>query len=166
MLTKTNFFVIAILLWSECKLKMPFLRSFSFLRCYVDIAFKDSCGALPATPCPLGDSKRGGWRRGGRTMEERSGGGKANGVLKGELAPREGSCTPHARSSFGGSQKVVSKRVVLADVPWTPKTGTRVEKTERRYPKTAMRVQKDGTTVPKTGTRVHSPKPPWVTELP
>ena len=32
-----------------------------------------------------------------------------------------------------GVWRVVSKRVVLADVPWPPKTGTRVQKTERRY---------------------------------
>ena len=36
----------------------------------------------------------------------------------------------------GGSQdRVVSTRLVLADGPWTPKPGTRAQKTERRYQK-------------------------------
>ena len=48
--------------------------------------------------------------------------------------------TPPHRS--GVHKRVVSKRVVLADVPWTPKTG-------RRYKK------RNKMTVPKTGTRVH-----------
>ena len=33
----------------------------------------------------------------------------------------------------GFRKRVVSKRVGLADLPWTPKTGARVQKTERRY---------------------------------
>ena len=55
------------------------------------------------------------------------------------------------------------QRVVLAHVPWTPTTGTRVVKTERRTPKfgpkTGTRTQKNGTTVQKARARAHSPKP-------
>ena len=45
--------------------------------------------------------------------------------------------------TFGGSQdRVVSTRVVLVDVPWTPKTGTRVQKHGMTVPKTGTRLQK------------------------
>ena len=36
---------------------------------------------------------------------------------------------------------MVSKRVVLADVPWTPKTGTRAQKNRTMVPKNRTRVQ-------------------------
>ena len=35
----------------------------------------------------------------------------------------------------GVRKRVASKGLVLADFPWAPKTGTRVQKTERRYQK-------------------------------
>ena len=38
----------------------------------------------------------------------------------------------------GVRKRVVSKRVVLADVPWTSKFGTRVQKKERQTPKTGL----------------------------
>ena len=65
----------------------------------------------------------------------------------------------HKHPSIGGSQKSgsLSKRVVLVDVPWIPRTGTRVR----------TKGTKKGTTVPKTRTRVYSPqnhsctKPPF-----
>ena len=43
-------------------------------------------------------------------------------------------------------QKGGSQRVVLADVPWTPETGTTVQKTERRHKKPEQG-HKNGTTV-------------------
>ena len=43
---------------------------------------------------------------------------------------------PFLNACFSGVHKrVVSKRVVLADVPWTPQTGMRVSKTEKGYQK-------------------------------
>ena len=45
----------------------------------------------------------------------------------------------------------VRKGVALADAPWTPKTGTRVQKKRNDGPpKKGTRVQKKGTTDPKT----------------
>ena len=82
---------------------------------------------------------------------------------------REGPRTPHRLrrrrlATFGGSQSVVSKRMVLADVPLhrkkegtksgttVPKTGARVQKTERRHQK--------------SGIRAHSAKPPFTPLFP
>ena len=42
---------------------------------------------------------------------------------------------PKQEPSLGVRKRVVSKRVVLVDVPWTPKTGTRAQKTERLHGK-------------------------------
>ena len=56
-------------------------------------------------------------------------------------------CQGEAKVVSSEKPSGVRKRVVFADVPWTP------EKPERGY--------KTGTTVRKTGTRAYSPKPPF-----
>ena len=60
----------------------------------------------------------------------------------------------------GVRKRVVSKSVVLADVPRLPKPERGYE---RRNDGTKNRNEgvKEGTTVPNTGTRAHSPKPPF-----
>ena len=63
--------------------------------------------------------------------------------------------------SQGFCKRVVSQRVVLADVPWTPKTGTRAQKKRTDGTKSRNEGTKDGATVQETGTRAHSPKPPF-----
>ena len=63
----------------------------------------------------------------------------------------------------GVRKRVVSKRVVLADDPSTPKTGTRAPETRHDGAKNRNEGTKNGMTVPKTGTRAHSPRPPFYT---
>ena len=68
-------------------------------------------------------------------------------------------------SGSGVRTRVVSKRVVLADVPRTPETGTRVQKTRNDGTKNWNAGTKNGTMVPKAGMRVHSPRPPFTKPL-
>ena len=57
--------------------------------------------------------------------------------------------------------------MVLVDVPWTPKPGTRHQKQERGYKRRERQYKKrnegtkNGHDSTKTGTRVHLPKPPF-----
>ena len=54
----------------------------------------------------------------------------------------------------GVRKRVASKRVVLEDVPWTPKTRTRVQTTEQRYQKLerGYKTRNDGTENQNEGT--------------
>ena len=51
-----------------------------------------------------------------------------------------------------------TKRVVLADVPWPPKTGTRVQKNGTTVPKTGNEGTKPERRYQKPGTRVQNAK--------
>ena len=65
---------------------------------------------------------------------------------------------------FSGVRKrVVSKRVVLADVPGPQKLKSRNEGTKTSVPGPTNRNKgtKNGTTVKKNGKRAHLPKPPF-----
>ena len=64
-------------------------------------------------------------------------------------------------TGWGVRKRVVSKRVVLADVPETPKTGTRAQKNRNE----GTKKRNDGTKKKKNGKRAHSPKPPFINNV-
>ena len=72
--------------------------------------------------------------------------------------------SPNSLPFFSGVRTmVVSKKVVLADVPGPQ---NRNEGTKKRREVPIIESTKQGTTVPKTGTRAHSPKPPLLQNFP